>query len=90
MKNLLMGSGPVMAMLLLQGLGTALQLLTKVALNKGTFVYAFVVYRHAIATLCVAPFAFFFERYILHHGLFPNPIFLFFIFGHGYSHHQNR
>ncbi|RVW68132.1 WAT1-related protein [Vitis vinifera] len=62
MKNLFMASRPVLAMLLLQALGTAMQLLLKVALNKGAFVYAFVVYCHAIATVCVAPLAFFFER----------------------------
>lgn len=73
MKNLFMASRPVLAMLLLQALGTAMQLLLKVALNKGAFVYAFVVYRHAIATVCVAPLAFFFERYILlHPNVFSN------------------
>ena len=73
MKNLFMASRPVLAMLLLQALGTAMQLLLKVALNKGAFVYAFVVYCHAIATVCVAPLAFFFERYILlHPNVFSN------------------
>lgn len=38
--------------------------LTMDALNKGMSHYAFVVYRNVIATVALAPFAFFLERYI--------------------------
>ncbi|XP_060180452.1 WAT1-related protein At1g09380-like [Lycium barbarum] len=37
-------------------------LLTKVILNQGTFVFSFLAYRHIVAALCMAPFAFLWER----------------------------
>jgi len=37
--------------------------LTMDALNKGMSHYIFVVYRNVIATIALAPFAFFLERY---------------------------
>jgi hypothetical protein len=39
--------------------------LTMDALNKGMSHYIFVVYRNVIATIALAPFAFFLERYFL-------------------------
>ncbi|KAI9110812.1 hypothetical protein K1719_018250 [Acacia pycnantha] len=38
------------------------QLLSRVILTKGTFTFAYITYRYIVATLCVAPFAFYFER----------------------------
>jgi hypothetical protein len=45
-----------------------MNIMTKVSLNRGMNHYVLVVYRHAIATIAMAPFAFFFERY--HNVLF--------------------
>nr|GLL38842.1 WAT1-related protein At1g43650-like [Ipomoea trifida] len=52
----------LLGMLLVQVVAAGLQLLSKVILGQGTFVYALMTYRHIVATLCVAPFAFFWER----------------------------
>ncbi|KAJ4835638.1 hypothetical protein Tsubulata_015311 [Turnera subulata] len=52
----------VTSMLAVQLIGTGMQLLSKVILTNGTFVFALMTYRHVVAALCMAPFAFFFER----------------------------
>ncbi|KAL0429466.1 UNVERIFIED_CONTAM: WAT1-related protein [Sesamum radiatum] len=39
-----------------------MNIITKISLNGGMSHYVLVVYRHAIATAVIAPFAFFFER----------------------------
>nr|GMD55059.1 WAT1-related protein At5g64700-like [Ipomoea batatas] len=52
----------LLGMLLVQAVAAGLQLLSKVVLGQGTFVYALMTYRHIVATLCVAPFAFLWER----------------------------
>ncbi|XP_022922848.1 WAT1-related protein At5g64700-like isoform X1 [Cucurbita moschata] len=62
MQKLLKASRPILAMLPVQIFATGMQLLSKVILNHGTFVFALMAYRHLVAALCVAPFAFFFER----------------------------
>ncbi|KAG0481688.1 hypothetical protein HPP92_012546 [Vanilla planifolia] len=41
---------------------TGMNIITKVSLNHGMSHYVLVVYRHAFATLSIAPFALFFER----------------------------
>ncbi|KAK6936592.1 EamA domain [Dillenia turbinata] len=56
------GSEAVLSMLLVQAFATGLQLLSRVILNEGTFVFALMTYRHIVAALCVFPFAFFLER----------------------------
>ncbi|XP_038877968.1 WAT1-related protein At5g64700-like [Benincasa hispida] len=61
-EKLLKGSCPILAMLPVQIFATGMQVLSKVILNHGTFIFALMAYRHLVATLCVAPFAFFFER----------------------------
>ncbi|KAK8569754.1 hypothetical protein V6N13_046799 [Hibiscus sabdariffa] len=50
------------SMLAVQVFATGQQLLSKVILNQGTFIFSFMAYRHLVAALCVAPFAFFLER----------------------------
>ncbi|XP_022140812.1 WAT1-related protein At1g43650-like isoform X2 [Momordica charantia] len=60
--NLFNASRPVLAMLLVQLFATGMQLLSKLILNQGTFIFALMAYRHVVAALCVAPFAFFFDR----------------------------
>lgn len=51
-------------MLVVQMIATGLQLLSRVILNQGSFVFAYMFYRHLVGALCVAPFALFFERFI--------------------------
>ncbi|TYH97996.1 hypothetical protein ES332_A12G279100v1 [Gossypium tomentosum] len=62
MKKWLSWSQMVTSMLLVQLFATGQQLLSKVILNQGTFIFSFMAYRHLVAALCVAPFAFFLER----------------------------
>ncbi|XP_058206320.1 WAT1-related protein At5g64700-like [Rhododendron vialii] len=52
----------VALMLMVQVIGTGLQLLSKVILGHGQFIFALMAYRHVVGALCVAPFAFFLER----------------------------
>ncbi|GMI75606.1 Usually multiple acids move in and out Transporters 25 [Hibiscus trionum] len=55
-------SGMFSGMLAVQVFATGQQLLSKVILTQGTFIFALMAYRHLVAALCVAPLAFFFER----------------------------
>ncbi|KAL7213973.1 hypothetical protein ACSBR1_026408 [Camellia fascicularis] len=55
-------SRPFLSMLMVQVFGTVLQLLIRVVLSEGTFIFALVAYRHVVGAVCVAPFALFFER----------------------------
>ncbi|MBA0571494.1 hypothetical protein Golob_001881 [Gossypium lobatum] len=50
------------AMLAVQLFATGQQLLSKVVLSQGSFIFALMAYRHLVAALCVAPLAFFLER----------------------------
>lgn len=55
---------PFAAVIFLQ-LGLAgMDILSKVALNAGMSNYVFVVYRHAIATAVIAPFAIILDKYL--------------------------
>ncbi|KAK3138403.1 hypothetical protein QOZ80_5AG0368460 [Eleusine coracana subsp. coracana] len=53
---------PYVAMISLQFGYAGMNVLTKVSLNQGMSHYVLVVYRHAIAALCMAPFALILER----------------------------
>uniref|UniRef100_A0A452ZEK5 WAT1-related protein n=1 Tax=Aegilops tauschii subsp. strangulata TaxID=200361 RepID=A0A452ZEK5_AEGTS len=53
---------PYIAMISLQFGYAGMNVLTKVSLNGGMSHYVLVVYRHAFATLAIAPFALFIER----------------------------
>lgn len=55
-------SKPYLAMISLQFGYAGMNIITKVSLNQGMSHYVLVVYRHAFATLSIAPFAFIFER----------------------------
>ncbi|XP_050230769.1 WAT1-related protein At5g07050 [Mercurialis annua] len=55
-------SKPYFAMISLQFGYAGMNIITKVSLNRGMSHYVLVVYRHAIATAVIAPFALFFER----------------------------
>ncbi|BAT92791.1 hypothetical protein LR48_Vigan05g073500 [Vigna angularis] len=60
--NFLENSKHHFAMIALQFGYAGMNIITKVSLNRGMSHYVLVVYRHAIATAVIAPFAFIFER----------------------------
>ncbi|GMN44272.1 hypothetical protein TIFTF001_013472 [Ficus carica] len=49
-------------MMVVQVFATGMQILTRVILVEGTFIFSLMAYRHVVASLCVAPLAFYFER----------------------------
>ncbi|KAJ6851164.1 WAT1-related protein-like isoform X1 [Iris pallida] len=57
--------GAPLSMILVQVFTTGMLLLSKVALGRGTFVFAFLAYRNAIGALFLAPFALLLEREML-------------------------
>lgn len=59
---LLEKSKPYVAMISLQFGYAGMNIISKVSLNGGMNHYVLVVYRHAVATIVLAPFAFFIER----------------------------
>ncbi|KAL2921610.1 hypothetical protein RDABS01_013101 [Bienertia sinuspersici] len=61
-KKLLKGSGPLLGMIMVQLMATGLQILSRVILSQGTFIFSLIAYRHLLAAICIAPFAFFLER----------------------------
>ncbi|XP_010423261.1 PREDICTED: WAT1-related protein At5g07050 [Camelina sativa] len=61
-ESFLTSSKPYFAMISLQFGYAGMNIITKISLNTGMSHYVLVVYRHAIATAVIAPFAFFFER----------------------------
>ncbi|KAA8540111.1 hypothetical protein F0562_026803 [Nyssa sinensis] len=61
-KKWIVYSRAVMSMLMVQLFATGLQLLSKVILSEGTFIFALMAYRHVVGAFCVSPFAFFWER----------------------------
>ncbi|KAK4835534.1 hypothetical protein QYF36_011080 [Acer negundo] len=60
--SFLENSKPYFAMISLQFGYAGMNIITKVSLNRGMSHYVLVVYRHAIATAVIAPFAIFLER----------------------------
>ena len=54
----------VLAMLLIQVFATGMQILSRVILVEGTFVFALMTYRNVVAAFFVAPLAFYFERFL--------------------------
>lgn len=69
-------SQDILSMLLVQLLMTGMQILSKIILNQGIFIFALMTYRHIVAAFCVAPFAFFFERFVFF--IFLNTFYSFF------------
>ncbi|KAL3629960.1 hypothetical protein CASFOL_026272 [Castilleja foliolosa] len=61
-NDLFMNMKPYIGMISLQFGYAGMNIITKISLNGGMSHYVLVVYRHAIATAVIAPFAFFFER----------------------------
>lgn len=62
---------PFLAVIFLQFGLAGMDILSKVALNRGMSNYVLVVYRHAVATVVIAPFALVFDKYMS----IPNPVF---------------
>ncbi|PKI63286.1 hypothetical protein CRG98_016277 [Punica granatum] len=62
MTSVMESSKAIVGMLMVQAFATGLQLLVRVILDDGTFIFALMTYRHVVAAICVAPFAFIFER----------------------------
>ncbi|OVA20678.1 Drug/metabolite transporter [Macleaya cordata] len=62
---------PYIAMISLQFGYAGMNIITKVSLNRGMSHYVLVVYRHAFATVAIAPFAIFLERKIRPKMTFP-------------------
>ncbi|CAL5201359.1 unnamed protein product [Lathyrus oleraceus] len=60
--NFFENSMPYFAMILLQFGYAGMNIITKLSLNGGMSHYVLVVYRHAFATIAIAPFAIIFER----------------------------
>jgi hypothetical protein len=54
---------PFLAVILLQFGYAGMFTITKHALDEGMSQHVLVVYRHAVATIVIAPFAFIFDRY---------------------------
>lgn len=61
-SELLRRAKPYVAMISLQFGYAGMNIITKVSLSKGMSHYVLVVYRHAFATLSIAPFALILER----------------------------
>lgn len=61
-SKVFMRAKPFLAVLFLQFGLAGMDILSKAALNEGMSNYVFVVYRHAIATIVIAPFAIFLDK----------------------------
>ncbi|KAL7091415.1 hypothetical protein ACP275_12G104400 [Erythranthe tilingii] len=55
---------PFLAVVFLQAALAGMDIIAKAALNQGMSNYVFIVYRHAVATIVIAPFAFLLEKKI--------------------------
>lgn len=55
---------PFFAVIFLQFGLAGMDVISKVALNEGMSNYVFVVYRHAVATVAMAPFAIVLDKYL--------------------------
>lgn len=74
---------PFLAVIFLQFGLAGMDVISKVALNQGMSNYVFVVYRHAVATIVMAPFAIVLDRFaLLSLSLISKFIFLYLNFFH--------
>ncbi|CAL5189578.1 unnamed protein product [Lathyrus oleraceus] len=62
MKKWFMSCQIVLSMILVQVFATGMQLLSRVSLVHGTYIFALIAYRYIVAAICVVPFALYFER----------------------------
>ncbi|XP_058086554.1 WAT1-related protein At5g07050-like isoform X2 [Magnolia sinica] len=65
LKALFKNSQAALSMILVQLLSTGTVLLSKIVLNRGTFIFSLLTYRQIVAAFFLAPFAFFMERKML-------------------------
>ena len=65
-KEWLTSSQVILGMILVQVFISALQLLSRVILVHGSFIFSLIAYCHIVAAICVAPFALYFERCVFH------------------------
>nr|XP_009778858.1 PREDICTED: WAT1-related protein At2g37460-like isoform X2 [Nicotiana sylvestris] len=69
-SELFIRSKPFIAVIFLQFGLAGMDILTKMALNEGMSNYVFVVYRHAVATLAIAPFAIILDKPVIDQNLY--------------------
>ncbi|KAK3042818.1 hypothetical protein RJ639_001091 [Escallonia herrerae] len=62
LKKWVQESRMALCMLAVQLIATGLQLLSRIILSEGTFVFALMTYRHVVGVVCVAPFALYLDR----------------------------
>ncbi|XP_020549216.1 WAT1-related protein At1g43650-like [Sesamum indicum] len=62
MKKWIMDGRVGLGMVVVQAITTGLQLLGRVILSEGSFVFAFMAYRHVVAAFTLLPFTLYFER----------------------------
>ncbi|KAI5435320.1 WAT1-related protein At1g09380 isoform X1 [Lathyrus oleraceus] len=61
-KKWFMSSQAFLSMLLVQIFATGMQLLSRIILVQGSFIFALTTYRYIVAAVSIAPFALYFER----------------------------
>lgn len=61
-SRMLTRAKPFVAVILMQFGFAGMSIISKLALNKGMSQHVLVVYRHAVATVFIAPFALVFDR----------------------------
>lgn len=64
LKKGFMESRVAMGMLAVQGFAVGLQILSRIILNQGTFIFALMTYRQIVGAICVAPLAFYYDRFV--------------------------
>ncbi|XP_058729349.1 WAT1-related protein At1g09380-like [Vicia villosa] len=62
MKKWFIHSQALLGMLLVQLFATGMQILSRVILIQGAYIFSLIMYRHIVGAICVAPFAIYFER----------------------------
>lgn len=73
-KGLVESSRVAMGLLIGEVLAAGLQLLSKVIISEGTFLFALMAYRHLVAAFCVVPLALYFERFANCHVFSGHPL----------------
>ncbi|VVB02512.1 unnamed protein product [Arabis nemorensis] len=63
-------AGPFVLVILLQVALAGMNILSKAVLNEGKSSYVLVVYRHGVAAIVMAPFAFYFDKPVIGQNLF--------------------
>ncbi|CAA2971217.1 WAT1-related At5g64700-like [Olea europaea subsp. europaea] len=61
-RKSIMNARVLIGMLVVQVIATGLQLLSRVILTQGTFLFALLAYRNVVGAICVLPFALYWER----------------------------